>query len=45
MERKSMSKLRFPVRIKDGKMSLLDREVFDNAISKLQGQYYMELKE
>ena len=40
-----MSKLRFPVKIKDGKMSLLDREVFDNAISKLQGQYYMELKE
>ena len=40
-----MSKLRFPVRIKDGKMSLLDREVFDNAIAKLQGQYYMELKD
>jgi hypothetical protein len=26
-------------------MTLLDREQFDNAISKLQGEYYIELKE
>ena len=40
-----MSRLRFPCIIKDGKMSLLDRVEFDNAISKLQGEYYIELKE
>ena len=26
-------------------MTLLDRDQFDNAISKLQGEYYIELKE
>ena len=40
-----MPKLRFPCRIEKGKMTLLDREKFDNAISKLQGDYYIELKE
>jgi len=40
-----MSRLRFPCKIKDGKMELLDREQFENAISKLQGDYYIELKE
>ena len=45
MERKNMSKLRFPCKIENGKMSLLDRDEFDKAISKLQGEYYIELKE
>ena len=40
-----MPKLRFPCRIEKGKMTLLDREKFDNAISKLQGDYYIELKQ
>jgi hypothetical protein len=40
-----MSRLRFPCVIKNGKMKLLDREQFDNVISKLQGDYYIELKE
>jgi hypothetical protein len=40
-----MSRLRFPCKIEKGKMTLLDREQFDNAISKLQGEYYIELKE
>ena len=40
-----MSRLRFPVTIKNGKMKMLDKEQFDNAISKLQGDYYIELKE
>lgn len=39
-----MSKLRFPVIIKDGKMSLADEKLFNNTIAKLQGQYYLELK-
>ncbi len=40
-----MSRLRFACTIKNGKMSLLNRAEFDNAISKLQGEYYIELKE
>ena len=40
-----MSRLRFPCRIEKGEMTLLDRNQFDNAISKLQGDYYIELKE
>ena len=40
-----MSRLRFPCVIKNGKIKLLDREQFDNVISKLQGDYYIELKE
>ena len=40
-----MSRLRFACVIKNGKMSLLNRAEFDNAISKLQGEYYIELKE
>ena len=40
-----MSRLRFPCNIKNGKMTLTNREEFDRAISKLQGEYYIELKE
>ena len=40
-----MPRLRFPCNIKDGKMTLTDKEEFDKAISKLQGDYYIELKE
>ena len=40
-----MSKLRFPCIIKDGKMTLENRKEFDNAIDKLSGNYYIELKE
>lgn len=40
-----MSRLRFPCNIKDGKMTLTDKEEFDKVISKLQGDYYIELKE
>ena len=40
-----MSKLRFPCKIENGKISLLDRSEFVKAISKLQGEYYIELKE
>ena len=40
-----MSRLRFACKIEKGKMSLLHRTEFDNAISKLQGEYYNELKE
>ena len=40
-----MSRLRFPCEIKNGKMTLTNREEFDRAISKLQGEYYIELKE
>ena len=40
-----MSRLRFPCNIENGKMTLTNREEFDKAISKLQGEYYIELKE
>ena len=40
-----MSRLRVPCNIKNGKMTLTNREEFDKAISKLQGEYYIELKE
>ena len=40
-----MSRLRFPCNIENGKMTLTNREEFDRAISKLQGEYYIELKE
>ena len=40
-----MSRLRFPCNIKNGKMTLTDKEEFDKVISKLQGDYYIELKE
>ncbi len=40
-----MSRLRFACNIENGKMTLTNREEFDNAISKLQGDYYIELKE
>lgn len=45
MEGAGMSRLRFPCVIKDGKMTLSNRDDFDLAISKLQGEYYIELKE
>jgi len=40
-----MPRLRFPCKIEKGKMTLLDKSQFDNAISKLQGEFYIELKE
>ncbi len=40
-----MSRLRFPCNIENGKMTLTNRDEFDRAISKLQGEYYIELKE
>ena len=40
-----MSRLRFHCNIENGKMTLTNRDVFDRAISKLQGEYYIELKE
>ena len=40
-----MPRLRFPCNIKDGKMTLTDKEEFDKVISKLQVDYYIELKE
>ena len=40
-----MPRLRFPCEIKNGKMTLTNREEFNKAISKLQGDYYIELKE
>ena len=40
-----MSRLRFPCNIENGKMTLTNREEFDRAISKLQGEYYIDLKE
>ena len=40
-----MSRLRFPCNIENGKMTITNREEFNRAISKLQGEYYIELKE
>ena len=40
-----MSKMRFACKIKNGKMSLLNKLEFDKVISKLQGEFYIELKE
>ena len=40
-----MSRLRFPCNIENGKMTLTNRDEFDRAISNLQGEYYIELKE
>ena len=40
-----MSRRRFPCNIENGKMTHTNREEFDKAISKLQGEYYIELKE
>jgi hypothetical protein len=45
VEGESMSKLRFPCKIKDGKMTLLNRDEFDKVISTLSGEYYIEIKE
>ena len=40
-----MSRLRFPCKIEDGKLVLLNRAEFDNTIANLSGEYYIELKE
>ena len=40
-----MSRLRFPCNIENGKMTLTNRDEFDRAISNLQGEYYIDLKE
>jgi len=40
-----MSRLRFPCTIEKGKMTLSNKEDFDKALSKLQGSYYIELRE
>jgi hypothetical protein len=40
-----MPRLRFPCNIKNGKMTLLNRDEFDKAITNLSGDYYIELKE
>ena len=40
-----MPKMRFSCVIKDGKMTIDNRDEFDDAISKLMGNYYIELKE
>ena len=40
-----MSRLRFPCTIKYGKLKISNRSEFDDVISKLNGDYYIELKE
>ncbi len=45
MERKNMSRLRFPCTIEKGKMTIINRAEFDNTISHLKGDYYIEIKE
>ena len=40
-----MQRLRFSCKVENGKMFIIDRESFDSAIEKLDGNYYMELKE
>jgi hypothetical protein len=40
-----MPRLRFPCKIENGKLVILDRAEFDNAILFLSGEYYLELKE
>lgn len=40
-----MSRLRFPCKIKDGKLILLNRAEFDKVILHLSGEYYLELRE
>ena len=40
-----MSRLRFSCTIENGKMFITDRESFDSAIERLDGSYYIELKE
>ena len=40
-----MPRLRFPCKIENGKLVILDRAEFDNAILILSGEYYLELKE
>jgi len=45
MEGKSMSKMRFPCEIKNGKLIITNRDEFDNTISNYSGNYYLELTE
>ena len=45
MEGESMSKMRFPCEIKNGKLLITNRDEFDNVISNLNGNYYIELTE
>ena len=40
-----MPRLRFPCKIEEGNLVLLNRAEFDNAILFLSGEYYLELKE
>ena len=40
-----MSRLRFPCKIENGKLTLLNRAEFDNAVANLSGEYYLELNE
>ena len=40
-----MQRLRFGCKINNGKMFIIDRNSFDSAIEKLEGNYYIELKE
>ena len=40
-----MSKMRFPCKIKDGKLKILNRTGFDSVIADLNGDYYLELVE
>lgn len=44
MEGENMSRLRFPCRIENGKMTLLNRDDFTKSIQDLDGEYYLELK-
>ena len=37
--------MRFPCKIKNGKLRILNRSEFDDIISNLSGNYYIELKE
>ena len=40
-----MSRLRFPCKIENGSLVLLNRAEFDSAILNLSGEYYLELHE
>jgi len=40
-----MSKMRFPCRVENGKLKILSRSEFDNVISNLNGDYYIEIVE
>jgi len=40
-----MPKMRFPCRIENGKLKILNRSEFDSIISNLSGDYYIEIVE